>query len=416
MKREAIPAILSILLAAAAPLLLPACGDDGSPGVDGAEDLDAAAEGRDLDGGTQDETLPDPVEADVAQDPPADPADGETVVPPPPKCFVGYSEYGIVTYDNSYAQYQAFIDALASRGLNLVRTWAYGYSNWEYQNVDNCGPDWFETMPFRRSGEGGKYDLKDYNPDFFERLRSFVSYARGKGVYIEVTLFDSWGLKSIGEWGWNPWDDDYNVNGRVAETGPCEVHERFFDLGDAVMVDIEKSFVQKIVSETMEFDNVLFEIMNEPLVCPTESVITKATAWHAEVIRWIREIRPGALISIVAGPPPDTLLALPDYEFVCPHYGAWGDSSGTTWIPDMLSAMQPSGKHIIVDDDGCYHRDAEGNAIRKFPDNQRLWANDAVDHGGSYNHLQDDLYCHYFYLPSEEMLDALGSAAAKCAE
>lgn len=163
-----------------------------------------------------------------------------------PRCFVGYSEYSVLTYDNGYAKFKEFLDGLASYGLNFTRVWACGYSNWERENGQACGAGWFETLPFARSGADGRYDLTVFDPAFFTRLEAFLSYAEVKGIHIELTLFDSWGLKSIGQWSFNPWDDDYNVNGLIQETDNCPVHEKFFDLSDRVLAAIQKNYIQKV--------------------------------------------------------------------------------------------------------------------------------------------------------------------------
>jgi hypothetical protein len=397
---------LTILLSSLGYLLGCEWGSGGAEDAGDAADLAPDSAEADLhEAGDAD--IHETAEADALEDVLADEADAEL----PKMCYVGYSEYSIVTYDNGFERHREYLDRLADHGLNLVRVWPAGYSNWENQD-EYCGPTWFETLPFMRSGEGGKYDLKDFNPDFFARLHTFISYAGTKGVTIELTLFDSWGLKHIGDWSWNPWDGDFNVNGRIAGSDYCH----FFDLTDGVMVDVEKTYAQKVVRETADFGNVIYEIMNEPLlVCTGDAGHAKALAWHQEAIRWIREIRPDALISIDDGPGGGgTFLNLPGFEIVCPHWGGWGDREGNTSIPEMLAQLEPFGKHVIVDDDGCGVTDASGERIRTLPENQRAWSNDAVDHGASYNHLQDDLYCNSFYLPGDEMLAALGSAAEKC--
>jgi hypothetical protein len=400
---------LLVCMVVAGTLVAAGCGDDDDAGwadVDGAPDVTGDGDTDAGDGGGRDDAAE--VESDGT---PADapPDDGG---PPPRLCLVGYSEYNIVTYDNGWARHEEYLDRLASRGLNLVRTWAPGYGNWEHDETDTCGGDWFETLPWRRSGPGGKYDLRDFNPEFFERLRTFVDHARSRGIWIELTLFDSWALKHVGDWSWNPWDDDYNVNGVIAATGSCGVHRQFFDLANESLTTILRDYVQRVVRETAEFDNVIYEIMNEPQVCPEDAVVAEMIAWHEAVIGWIRAVRPGALIAVDSGPG-GALLSL-DYDFVCPHYGGWGDRTGTTRIPDLLGELASVDKQVIVDDDGCSHRDAEGNMIRQIPEFQRSWSTTAVSNAASYNHLEDRLYCNFFDLPTDAMLDALGAAVALC--
>jgi hypothetical protein len=47
------------------------------------------------------------------------------------------------------------------------------------------------VAPWRQTA-GGRYDLTDYNPDYFYRLRNFISQAAERGIVVEVSLFCFW--------------------------------------------------------------------------------------------------------------------------------------------------------------------------------------------------------------------------------
>ena len=327
------------------------------------------------------------------------------------QCFVGYSEYNILTYANivNESQYRNFLDTLANYKINFVRVWVVGYSNWESyaqqknsQGVKSDCPNFIELLPFKRSSPNGKYNLTDYDENFFIRMKNFISYAKNKNITIELTFFDSWGLKHLGEWQWNPWDCNFNLNGRICERGSCEVQRRFFDTSDGVMMEIERKLVQKVVSETKQFDNIIYEIMNEPVVdCNDIDVKNKYIQWNSQVIQWVREIHPQARISLN-----DVGLALPTlspnyYNFITPHYGFWKDS-----IPQAVQTLSIYGKHIIIDDDGC----AE---YRKNVNYQQQFSMISINNGASYNHFQDDLYCNSFFIDNN-MLSGLKNAGEQC--
>jgi hypothetical protein len=318
-------------------------------------------------------------------------------------CFVGYSEYNILTYKsrvNAGGGYRAFLDTLANYKVNFVRVWPAGYGNWESygqlgDQPGNC-PNFVEFLPFKRSGSGNKYNLTDYDPSFFTDLRDFVSYAKTKGIAVELTFFDSWGLKHLGEWAWNPWDCNYNVNGRICGSG-CGTLSKFFDVNDATMMNIEKGFVQKVVAETSEYDNVLYEVMNEPQVCGYSA---ESKVWHNKVIEWVREKHPNAQIAI--NDPGSTISGIFGYDFIALHYGAWKDG-----IAQAIQSLSSYGKHVIIDDDGC------PSDLRRQASNQQAWSNAAINNGASFNHLQDDLYCNY-YIVSTSVLNALKTAGEQC--
>ena len=58
------------------------------------------------------------------------------------------------------------------------------------------GPD----LPFLRTGPGvaldGKpqFDLSQFDPNYFDRLRSRVLQARDRGIYVSVMLFNGWSV------------------------------------------------------------------------------------------------------------------------------------------------------------------------------------------------------------------------------
>lgn len=338
-------------------------------------------------------------------------------------CLVGYSEYSIITYPNGFAKHQEFLDLLSSHQVNFTRVWGYGYSNWERSQGEGCGDSWFEVMPFAREPLTGKYDLTKYDQVFFANLNAFLDYAEKKGIWVELTLFDSWGFKHLGEWTYNPWDADYNVNGRIQEKGTCAVLAKVFDLDDEYMMNLEKQYVQKMVSETKKYQKLFYEVMNEPFLC-TE-LVGKGVKWHQEVFKWIKEMRPDAVVVVNDGPSRsgqscnDPFINLPamydvsGYQVISPHWGSWGDDSGHTCITEMLDFLKPNKTKVIVDDDGCGVK-LFGDKIRRKPELQKLWASEAVAMGAWYNHLQDDLYCTYFHLPSDEMLTSLGTSLSNC--
>ncbi len=320
-------------------------------------------------------------------------------------CFVGYSEYGIVNYDRvvSEAQYKSFLDTLASYKINFINIWTMGFSNydWNGQYGGNC-PGFIELMPFKRSGSGGKYNLSDYDPAYFTRLKNFISYAASKGIVVEITLFDSWGLKQTGDFAWSPWDCDYNVNGRICENG-CGAMGRFFNVNDAAMMDMEKKYAQKVIYETKNYNNVIYEIMNEPLVCGYEN---EGKAWHTKVIQWIREAYPNARIVINDDNP--IISYVSNYDIISPHYGFWGDGSGNTWIANAINSLNSYGKHVIIDDDGCIWAN-----LRNSPSYQQTWSLNSVNNGGSFTHFQNWLTCESMNVDTG-VLNALKTAAQEC--
>lgn len=83
----------------------------------------------------------------------------------------------------------AYVDALASRGINALLIWAFiGIVD---QTTDaRIGYDAPEVWPW--STKSGRFDLDRFNDQYFRRLRDLVEYANAKDVVVIITVHDGW--------------------------------------------------------------------------------------------------------------------------------------------------------------------------------------------------------------------------------
>ena len=138
------------------------------------------------------------------------------------------------------------------------------------------------TAPWARSSQpgavdgGNKFDLSAWDPDYFDRLRNFVAAAGDRGVVVELVLFCPFYDENL--WQINPTNSRNNVNG-IGTMPRTEV----FTLKHPPMVALHESLVRKLVSELHRFDNVYYEICNEPYFGGV------ALDWQARIARVIVE-------------------------------------------------------------------------------------------------------------------------------
>jgi hypothetical protein len=191
-----------------------------------------------------------------------------------------YYEYGgkpavLVTSAEHYGavlnlsfNYIRYLDTLRADGLNLTRifTGLYRERPEDFGIARNTlapTPDLFIT-PFPRSETPGaldglnKFDLGRWDERYFERLRDFVSQAARRGIIVEVTLFCTYYQDHM--WQASPLHPRNNVQAAGEGVPRTEV----LTLKHKPLVDIEERFVRKVVTELNGFDNVLYEICNEP--------------------------------------------------------------------------------------------------------------------------------------------------------
>ena len=138
------------------------------------------------------------------------------------------------------------------------------------------------AAPWDRSSQpgavdgGNKFDLSAWDPAYFDRLKSFVAAAGERGVVVEFVLFCPFYEENL--WTVNP----MNARNNVGEIGTMPRTE-VFTLKHPAMVAVHESLVRKMVKELYRFDNVYYEICNEPYFGGV------ALDWQARIARTIVE-------------------------------------------------------------------------------------------------------------------------------
>ena len=191
--------------------------------------------------------------------------------------------YGaLVNLDFDYVQY---FDTLAADGLNLTRTFlAYREQPGAFNIAGNSlapKQDRFIT-PWARSSVtgyfdgGNKFDLTQWNPKYFERLHDFVRQAAKRRIVVEANLFSCFYSES--SWNTHPFNLRNNING--VGSGPWD---QILTLRDAELTKHQDAYVRKVMNELREFDNVYYEICNEPYI----GGVTRE--WQDHIVKVITE-------------------------------------------------------------------------------------------------------------------------------
>ncbi len=173
--------------------------------------------------------------------------------------------YGAVL--NLDFDYIAYLDALKRDGLNHTRTWAGAYR--EIPGSFNITDNTLAPLsgryicPWARSGVpgyfcgGNKFDLTKWDDRYFARLKDFMTQASKRGVVVELNLFCPNYTDSL--WLANPMHAANNVNG----VGNCPAKEAY-TLKHSDLLSVHEAMVRKIVGELRDFDNLYYEVCNEP--------------------------------------------------------------------------------------------------------------------------------------------------------
>jgi hypothetical protein len=174
--------------------------------------------------------------------------------------------YGsVLNLDFNYRRYLA---TLAKDKLNGTRLWAGTYAetagNFKIAHNTLSPAAGRLITPWARSGEpgagdgGNKFDLTRWNDVFFKRLKDFVGCASRKGIVVEVNLFCPMYEESM--WAICPMNARNNING----LGNVSRHEPLTLRQSGGLLPVQEALVRKFATELSSFDNVYFEIVNEP--------------------------------------------------------------------------------------------------------------------------------------------------------
>jgi hypothetical protein len=189
-----------------------------------------------------------------------------------PTVLVGSSEhYGAVI--NRDFDYLRYLDTLQADGLNVTRIFTGVYREhpgrfspeFDFEIVENTlapKPERF-LAPWPRTDQPGafdgqnKFDLRRWDDAYFKRLKDFVQEAGRRGIVVEVSLFSAY--YSDKYWDLSPLNAKNNING----IGNVR-REDALTLKDGRLVAAQDAMVRRIVEALRGFDNVYYQICNEP--------------------------------------------------------------------------------------------------------------------------------------------------------
>ncbi len=123
-----------------------------------------------------------------------------------------------------------------------------------------------------------KFDLDRWNALYFKRLHHFLRQAGKRGVVVELSLFCL--MYDQATWEASPLNS--RNNGNQTEDVP---NTEVYNLRHPRLQKAQDSLVRKLVAEVSRFDNLYFEIVNEPYwhsVTPQWQQHISAVIWESE--------------------------------------------------------------------------------------------------------------------------------------
>ncbi len=164
--------------------------------------------------------------------------------------------------DNPF-DWGGYLDFLQQHHHNFIRLWA-----WEAITPSSKS----SLESYARPGPGTatdgkpKFDVNQFNPDYFARLRQRVLDAGNRGIYVGIMLFNGWSIEDKGEgnpWPNHPFNAANNINGINGDpNGDGQGHE-VHTMAVPAITALQDTYVRKVIDTVNDLDNVLYEISNE---------------------------------------------------------------------------------------------------------------------------------------------------------
>lgn len=207
-----------------------------------------------------------------------------------PLILISASEhYGSVV--NRPFDYEKYLDDAQAHHMTMTRTFLLYRETQSARNpsspVKPESPDfiapWVRTGPGKALDGEPMYDLDRWNPEYFNRLHAFLESASKHGIVVELTVFSN--SYSDGNYALQPLRPANNLQ----HVGAAD-WEEYITLKDPDLVRRQEDYARKIIDETSAFDNVYYEICNEPGGnVKGHSSKEDVDAWQTEIARTLRD-------------------------------------------------------------------------------------------------------------------------------
>lgn len=168
----------------------------------------------------------------------------------------GVSDAGGINFS-----YTSYLNTLQSLGHNHIRMWQLEGSQWTPSSSSQV----ISPLPWKRTGPGNaadghglKFDLTQFDQNYFDRLSNEVQQADARGIYVTIMMYDgTWFNGDQAYWPTIPHNDVNNINGFGMTTNTL------YTTSNSGWYNAQTNYVKKLVDTVNGFNNVLYEIINE---------------------------------------------------------------------------------------------------------------------------------------------------------
>jgi len=157
--------------------------------------------------------------------------------------------------------FDRYLRFLKEKNHNFIRLWAWDFTQFSAKSRWGSKVEVVAPFPWLRTGPGNafdgrpRFDLTQFNPAYFERLRQRVMASRDQGVYVAIIFFEAHSLKTNrGNHLTQPFMKANNCNA-IDVSG-----RRAYSVEDKELLEIQEAYIRKVIETVGDLDNVLYDI------------------------------------------------------------------------------------------------------------------------------------------------------------
>lgn len=255
---------------------------------------------------------------------------------------------------NSAFDFIPYLDILERDGMNLTRSFLVGFrlveSDFALSPLSPTPANFVQPW-LRKTTNGnaldslGKWDFTAWNEIYFTRLKAFAQACSDRGIVVELTFFCS--QYDNTHWQVSPFNPANNMQG----FGPASAFDSLRPV-DANLFAAQEAVVRRIVREVNGFDNIYFEIVNEPFWDEPGVKDAAEADFHNRMLAIIRD-EESRLPNrhLVAHNYPQQLAALStDFDVINEHYPAAVPTTTIAGAEALLRDQYWRGRILSLDE------------------------------------------------------------------
>ena len=182
--------------------------------------------------------------------------------------------------------FNVYLDWMQQYNHNFLRLWTIELLRWHSTNLGKTFTIY--PHPWKRTGPGlafdgkPKFNLDEFDEEYFTRLKTRLYRAKKRGIYVSVMLFEGFEMQFAKDaWKNHPFHPGNNINSINADLDGDGNGLELYTLSSPEALTVQEKYVSHVIDVLNDFDNLLYEISNETHPASTQ--------WQYHLINLIHE-------------------------------------------------------------------------------------------------------------------------------